>query len=121
VLGFQGLAGLLLVGLTAALTRQSSLIASVAWGVLAVWVPALVFARALSRQMRRQGVGSALVGFFVWELVKVVLTVALLVVAPKVVANLDWAALVVGFVVTLKMYWLVMVLNMSKHRRLPPV
>lgn len=119
VLGLQALVGLGLVGVVAALTRQLPLAASVAWGVFSVWLPALVFARALSRQMRQGRAGSALAGLFVWELVKIVLTVALLLLAPRVVAELNWLALLAGFVLTLKMYWLAMVLNMRQRDRSP--
>lgn len=117
VLLLQGVVGLVLVALVAAVSGSSSLAASVAWGVVSVWLPALVFARALSRQMRQGKAGSALVGLFVWEFVKVALTVALLVVAPKVIAELNWLALLAGFVVTMKMYWLAMVLNMKRRRQ----
>ncbi len=48
----------------------------------------------------------ALAGLFVWELVKVVLTVVLLAAAPKVISELSWLALLAGFVVTMKVYWL---------------
>ena len=39
---------------------------------------------------------------------KKTLPVALLLVAPKVVAGLSWLALVAGFVVTMKVYWVVL-------------
>ena len=117
VLLLQALAGLAIVGGVAVVSGSASLVASVAWGVVAVWLPALVFARALSRQMRQGKAGSALVGLFVWEFVKVALTVALLLVAPKVIAELNWLALLAGFVVTMKMYWLAMVLHMKRHRQ----
>jgi ATP synthase protein I len=59
---------------------------------------------------------SAMLGLFVWEFVKVSLTVALLLVAPKVVADLSWFALVAGFVVTIKVYWLAMLLGWMKPK-----
>lgn len=117
VLALQALAGLVMVALVAALTGRLDWVASVAWGALSVCLPAVVFARALARQMRQARPGSALVGLFVWELVKVGLTVALLLVAPRVVTDLSWWALLAGFVVTLKMYWLAMVLQMRRRRQ----
>jgi ATP synthase protein I len=69
--------------------------------------------------MQKRQASSALFGLFVWELVKIVLTVALLLVAPKVVAELSWLALVAGFVVTMKVYWLAMALGWM-HRRSKP-
>ncbi|MDP3700558.1 MAG: ATP synthase subunit I [Hylemonella sp.] len=76
---------------------------SVAYGSLAVVVPAAVMARALSRQVG--AAGAALAGFFVWELVKIALTVVILLAAPKLVPHLSWLALLAGFVVTMKVYW----------------
>jgi ATP synthase protein I len=119
VLWLQVLVGGLLAVLTAWFSGQSRLAASVAWGAVAVVIPAVVFVRALSRQMRRQQAGSALVGLFVWELVKIILTVALLLVAPKVVSDLSWLALVAGFVVTMKVYWLAMALGWMQRKSKP--
>ena len=87
----------------------------------AVVVPAVVFVRALSRQMRRTQPGSALMGLMVWELVKIVLTVALLLVAPKVISDLSWLALVAGFVVTMKVYWLAMALGWMQRKSKPTI
>jgi ATP synthase protein I len=86
---------------------------------VAVVVPAVVFVRALSRQMRRTQPGSALMGLMVWELVKIVLTVALLLAAPKVISDLSWLALVAGFVVTMKVYWLAMALGWMQRKSKP--
>ena len=116
VVWLQVLVGALLAVLTGVVSGQSRLAASVAWGAVAVVIPAVVFVRALSRQMRTRQAGSALAGLFVWELVKIVLTVALLLVAPKVVSELSWLALVAGFVVTMKVYWLAMALGWMQRK-----
>ena len=108
--------GAVLALLTGLVSGQWHLAASAAWGSVAVVIPAVVFVRALSRQMRRTQPGSALVGLFVWELVKVVLTVALLLVAPKVISDLSWFALVAVFVVTMKVYWLAMMLGWMRRK-----
>ena len=113
--------GALMALLTGLVTGQLHLAASVAWGAVAVVIPAVVFVRALSRQMRRTQPGSALVGLFVWELVKIILTVALLLVAPKVISDLSWFALVAGFVVTMKVYWLAMALGWMQRKSKPTI
>jgi ATP synthase protein I len=105
--------------LTGLFTGEWKLAASSAWGSVAVVVPAVVFVRALSRQMRRTQPGSALMGLVVWELVKIVLTVALLLAAPKVISDLSWLALVAGFVVTMKVYWLAMALGWMQRKSKP--
>lgn len=116
VLSLQLLVGVAIAALTHVVSGQFRLAASVAWGALSVVVPGVVFARALARQMRQAQAGAALVGLFVWELVKVVLTVALLMAAPKVVSDLSWLALVAGFVVTMKVYWLAMALGWMQRK-----
>ncbi len=113
--------GAVLALLTGLVSGQWRLAASAAWGSVAVVIPAVVFVRALSRQMRRTQPGSALVGLFVWELVKIVLTVALLLVAPKVISDLSWFALVAGFVVTMKVYWLAMALGWMQRKSKPTI
>ena len=121
VLWLQVLVGALIAALTGWFSGQSRLAASVAWGAVAVVIPAVVFVRALSRQMRTRQAGSALAGLFVWELVKIVLTVVLLLAAPKVVADLSWLALVAGFVVTMKVYWLAMALGWMQRKSKPTI
>lgn len=116
VLALQVLVGVLASVLIGLIGGQFRLAASAAWGTLAVVLPGVVFVRALSRQMRQTQAGSALLGFFVWELVKILLTVALLLVAPIVISDLNWFALVAGFVVTIKVYWLAMWLGWMKPK-----
>ena len=119
VLFLQVGVGALMALVTGLFTGEWTLAASSAWGSVAVVVPAVVFVRALSRQMRRTQPGSALMGLMVWELVKIVLTVALLLVAPKVISDLSWLALVAGFVVTMKVYWLAMALGWMQRKSKP--
>lgn len=119
VLFLQVGVGALMALLIRLFTGEWMLAASSAWGSVAVVIPAVVFVRALGRQMRRTQPGSALMGLMVWELVKIVLTVALLLVAPKVISDLNWFALVAGFVVTMKVYWLAMALGWMQRKSEP--
>lgn len=79
---------------------------SVACGVLAVVLPAALFARGLTSQFARANTGAAVMSFFVWELVKIVVTIGLLFAAHRLVKDLNWPAMLVGLIVTLKVYWL---------------
>ncbi|PIT80204.1 ATP synthase subunit I [Limnohabitans sp. 15K] len=121
IIGLQMGVGALMVLLTWLLMDPPQMAASVAWGVVAVVIPAMVFVRALSRQIQFGKPKSALMGLFVWELVKIVLTVALLLVAPKVIPDLSWLALVASFVVTTKVYWLAMVLGWVQRKSKPTI
>lgn len=119
IVALQACVGAVMVLLTWLLTDERRLAASVAWGVVAVVIPAMVFVRALRRQMQVAHPKVALVGLFAWELVKIVLTVALLLVAPKVISDLSWLALVASFVVTIKVYWLALVLGWVQRKSKP--
>ncbi len=116
VVALQAFVGALVAVLIGLISGQFRLAASAAWGVVAVVLPAIVFVRALGRQMRQIQSGSAMLSLFVWEFVKVILTVALLLAAPRVVADLSWFALVASFVVTIKVYWLAMLLGWMKPK-----
>jgi ATP synthase protein I len=97
-------AGQLVVGLLAAVvawvwTGQRSIGGSVAYGALAVAIPAALYARALAR---KTGGGA---GWLMYELIKISLTVTLLVAAPRIVPGLNWLALLTGVILATKMYW----------------
>lgn len=79
---------------------------SAGYGALAVVIPAAVFARGLTGRFSSLNAGSAAVGFLLWEMVKIALSFAMLVAAPRLVAGLSWPALLVGMVLAMKVYWL---------------
>lgn len=79
---------------------------SVAYGAVAVVLPACMFAWGLRRSEGAKSPLLASAGFFVWEVVKVGLTVVMLFAAPVLIANLNWLALLAGFVLTMKVYWI---------------
>jgi ATP synthase protein I len=79
---------------------------SAACGSLAVVIPAAIFARGITSKFAVANAGSAVASFFVWELVKVLLTVAILLSAHRYVDGLSWPIMLIGLVVTMKVYWL---------------
>jgi ATP synthase protein I len=105
VVFWQALVGLVMALAAWGLTRKTAMAWSTAYGALAVVIPAALFARGLLRQRMAANAGSALAGFVVWEVVKIALTVAMLLAAPRLVLNLNWLALLAGFVVTMKVHW----------------
>lgn len=97
----------LVVALAAwALTGRENVGWSAGYGALAVVIPAAIFARGLTGRFASLNAGTAAVGFMLWEMVKIALTVAMLVAAPRLVSALSWPALLVGLVLTMKVYWL---------------
>jgi len=103
--------GQFLVGMTAAslawlLTQQREIAVSVACGAIAITLPAAVFARGLMGRFASLSIASAVTSFFLWELVKIVMTVTIMLLAYRWVSDLNWPAMLVGLVVTMKVYWL---------------
>jgi ATP synthase protein I len=99
------------VGLLAALlgwllTGRQNVGWSVAYGAFAVVFPAAVFARGLTGKFSSLNAGTAAVGFLLWEMVKIALTIAMLLAAPRLVTGLSWPALLVGLILAMKVYWL---------------
>ena len=108
IVGMQFGVGVVVAFVALALTGSQSAGWSAFYGALAVVIPAALFVRGLSRQRACASSGAALAGFFVWELVKIALTIAMLVAAPALIEQLNWLALLAGFVVTMKVYWVAM-------------
>ncbi len=79
---------------------------SVMWGVFAVVLPAALFARGVTSKFAAANPGAAVMSFFLWEFVKIVVTVGVLFTAHRVVSDLSWPAMLVGLIVTMKVYWL---------------
>lgn len=82
---------------------------STGYGALAVVIPAALFARGMARH--QTSAGGAMAGLFGWELVKIAMTVAMLAAAPRLVPGLSWLALLAGMVVTMKTYWIALLVR----------
>ena len=105
VVAAQALMGLVLAFLVWLVTGRLAAVYSAVYGALAVIVPAALFARGLTSRVTLVNAGAAVFGFFLWEMVKIGLTVAMLFAAPRLVNDLSWPAMLVGLVVTMKVYW----------------
>ncbi len=105
VVGAQVVLGLLVATLVWFVSGRMAAVYSAVYGALAVIVPAALFARGLTSRVASANVGTAVFGFFLWEMVKIGLTVAMLFAAPRLVNDLSWPAMLVGLVVTMKVYW----------------
>jgi ATP synthase protein I len=105
VVGLQCVAGLAVALVAWGVSGKASVGWSAGYGALAVIIPAALFARGLMSQFSSLNAATASFGFFVWEAVKLAVSIAMIAMAPRLVVNLSWLALLVGLLVTLKMYW----------------
>lgn len=111
----QVAAGLVVAGIAWVWTGRPVAGASALYGALAVAIPAALFVRGLVRGTKagsQTGApAAAMLRFAVWEMTKLVLTVAFLAAAPWVVGGLNWLALLAGVVAAMKMYWVALVVR----------
>lgn len=105
VVRVQVLVGLTFAVVAVAFARESNVFWSALYGAGVVVIPGAVMARGLTSRLSTGAPGSGAVGFMVWELVKLLVSVAMLVLAPKLLPHLSWPALLVAMVVCLKTYW----------------
>lgn len=106
VVGLQCVAGLLVSLIAWGVSGKSVVAWSAAYGSVAVIVPAALFARGVMSQFSSLNAATASFGFFMWEAVKISVTIAMIALAPRMIENLSWLAMMAGLFVTLKMYWL---------------
>jgi ATP synthase protein I len=118
VLGAQLALSAVLAMLGSWLWGFASIGISVMYGALAVIVPAALFARGLTSSAASVNAMTAAVGFAVWQGVKLVLTVLLLALAPRVLSEVSWPALLAGMLLAMKVYWLA--LAWGKPRQATP-
>lgn len=114
VLSAQLVVGVLAAMVAGILTGQGASAWSAFYGCLAVVIPGALFARGLRSQFSSISAVTAGFGFFVWEAVKIGVSVAMLAAAPRLVADLDWLAMLIGLIVTLKVYWLALLVRQKR-------
>ena len=107
----QVVVGVLVALLAWMVSGQARVGWSAAYGALCVVVPAVIFARGVTRGGLAAGAGSAMARLFGWELVKLVLCVAMMAAAPRLVQDLSWLALLAGMVVVMKTYWIALLVR----------
>lgn len=111
VLVAQGAAGLLMAAAWWVAGQGRNAVWSALYGMACVVIPGMLLAYGMSRQKSGVNTGGVMVGFMVWELVKVLVTVIMLVAAVKVVPHLSWPAFLVAVVVCIKVNWLALLVQ----------
>ena len=89
------------------------------YGAMTVVVPAALFARGLTSRTASVNAMTAALGLMVWQGVKWMMAVMFLVLAPRIVPELSWPAMLAGLVVTMKVYWLALIWGKPKSTTHP--
>jgi ATP synthase protein I len=106
VIAVQVVVGLVVAAGLALVTGQMSLGWSALYGATVVVVPGALMARGMTSKLTSVSPGASAVSFMFWQVVKIAVSVALLMLAPKLVQPLSWPALLAGLVLCMKVYWL---------------
>jgi ATP synthase protein I len=105
VIAVQAAVGVVVAALAGLLTWRMEVVWSSLYGCAAVVVPGALLARGMTSRLSSMSAGAGAVGFMLWEMVKIGVSVVMLVLANRIVQNLSWPALLVGLVVCMKVYW----------------
>jgi ATP synthase protein I len=84
--------------------QELSMLWSSLYGMAAVVLPGVLLARGLTRGTASPLASAA--GFLFWEMLKIAVAIAMLVIASRVVPQLSWPALLATMVVCTKVNWL---------------
>ena len=116
VVFWQVVVGILVALAAWGVTGRSAAGWSAGYGALAVIIPAMLFARGLMSQFSSINAATAAFGFFVWEAIKIAVSVGLIFSATKLVTDLDWLAMLIGLIATLKVYWVALLMRPKLKR-----
>ena len=105
VIAVQAAVGLVLALVGGLITGRGEVAWSLLYGAATVVVPGALMARGMTSRLSSMSPGASAVSFMSWEFVKIGVSLAMLVVAGKIVQPLVWPALLVGLVVCIKVYW----------------
>ena len=106
VIGVQAALGAGVALLLALLSGHGEWGWSLLYGAATVVVPGALMARGMTSRLSSKSPGTSAVSFMLWEMVKIAVSIAMLMLAPKLVHPLSWPALLAGLVLCMKVYWL---------------
>jgi ATP synthase protein I len=105
VIAVQAAVGVVVALVGGLITGRVAVLWSLLYGAATVVVPGALMARGMTSRLSSMSPGASAVSFMSWEFVKIGVSLAMLVVAGKIVQPLVWPALLVGLVVCIKVYW----------------
>lgn len=105
LVGVQALAGVV-VALIAWWLGGGAAAKSAGYGALTVVLPSAILVRGMTGPLSSINAASAALGFMVWEAVKILLSVLMLLMAGRLIDGLNWPAMLAGLIITMKIHWL---------------
>jgi len=102
----QAVVGAVVAALGWLITGDQAVGLSALYGAAVAVVPGALMARGMTSRLSSLSVGTSAVSFMLWEVVKIGVSVAMLLLAPKFVQPLSWPALLVALGLCFKVFWL---------------
>ena len=106
VVGVQAGLGVVVALVALLLTGRGDVGWSALYGAATVVIPGALMARGMTSKLSSASPAASAVSFMFWEAVKILVSLAMLALAPKFVQPLSWPALLVALVLCMKVYWL---------------
>lgn len=106
VLGAQVMVGAVVALLAVLLSGRQEVAWSALYGAATVVVPGALMARGATRRVPGMSALHSAVSLVSWSVVKIGFSVAMLVLAPRIVQPLVWPALLAALVLCIQVYWL---------------
>ncbi|HNU09825.1 MAG TPA: ATP synthase subunit I [Rubrivivax sp.] len=106
--------GVVVALLAALATDRSEIGWSLLYGAFTVVVPGALMARGMTSRLTSMSPSVSAVSFMLWEMVKIAVSIAMLMLAPRLVPDLSWLALLAGLVLCMKVYWVALLWRDAK-------
>ena len=106
MIAVQAAIGVLVALATGLLGTAEGLFGSALYGAAVVVVPGALMARGMTSPLSSVSPGASAVSVMLWSMVKIGVSVAMLMLAPKLVQPLSWPALLATMVLCMQVYWL---------------
>jgi ATP synthase protein I len=107
------------IGLASWLIFDLNTALSAAYGSVVVALPAAVLARGMTSPLSRMSIASGAMAFMLWEMVKIGLSIGLLMLAPSLIASLNWPALLIALILTMKVYFVAAIVKPRVAEAMP--
>ena len=105
VVAVQAAIGVLVALATGLLGTAEGLFGSALYGAAVVVVPGALMARGMTSPLSSVSPGASAVSVMLWSMVKIGVSIAMLMLAPKLVQSLSWPALLATMVLCMQVYW----------------
>jgi ATP synthase protein I len=105
VVAAQAAVGVVVAVLGWLITGRQEVAWSALYGGAVVAVPGVLMARGVTSRLTSLSPVVSVVSIMLWESIKIIVSVAMLVLAPKVVRPLSWPALLATLALGLSVYW----------------